>query len=392
MRIVHVCNTDGALSVFRGPLIKALSKAGHEVYTISARSDYFDELRKLGAHPIELPMDRHGVGLFSNLKLFIGLYKCVKGLAPDIVHNFTHKPAIFGTLAAKLAGVKTIVITVTGLGTVFVNDGAKNKFVRAILLLHYAVVTRLAITTFFQNPDDQRLFESAGVTPPNKSVLTNGSGIDLTETILPTGACLERAREELSAELGTPLEDKRIVIFPARGVKEKGFFEYYQAAKRIHQRYPSSYVFLHVGLIDSSLSNSISGRDLGVHALDCGVTYLGFRRDIMNIVAASDIVCLPSYREGTPRSLIEALALGKVIVTTDAPGCRETVIPGENGYWCSPRDVSGLVDALLRVDDTMIDRSKTISRTLCEKKYDVDHLIELTEKAYFGADRHSEEQ
>lgn len=385
MRIVLVCNTDGALFVFRGPLIKALCKAGHEVYTISAKSEYFERIKLLGAHPIELSIDRHGAGVLSNFRLFVNLYKSMKGIAPDIVHNFTHKPAIFGTLAAKLAGVKKTFITITGLGTVFVNHGFRPKAIRAIILLHYSIVTRVANRTFFQNPDDRMFFESMRVTPARKSAVTNGSGIDLSEIELPSNACVNGAKEKLSKELGISLSGKKIVIFPARGVREKGFYEYYEAARYMHQFYPGDYVFLHLGLIDSSVAASISGSDLRVHARECGVNYMGFRDNIMDFMTASDIVCLPSYREGTPRSLIEALALGKAIVTTDAPGCRETMVPGKNGYLCIPRDVASLVGALRRVDNELIAGSKKFSRVLCEEKYNVQDLIKLTQREYFGS-------
>jgi N,N'-diacetylbacillosaminyl-diphospho-undecaprenol alpha-1,3-N-acetylgalactosaminyltransferase len=187
-------------------------------------------------------------------------------------------------------------------------------------------------------------------------------------------------------EFGENLENKRIVLFPARGVREKGFFEFYDAARIINDLEPQRYCFIHLGQVDSASSGGIPSGDMAEFARQCGVRYLGFKDDIDRYLRGTDIVVLPSYREGTPRSLIEALALGKCIITTDVPGCRETVLAGWNGYLCTASSSMSLAATLLRIEDDFILKARTRARKLCEIKYDARWLIDLTLRKYIERD------
>ncbi|MFZ2951168.1 MAG: glycosyltransferase family 4 protein [Desulfuromonadaceae bacterium] len=384
MKVLMICNTDGALYVFRKPIIEKLVSSGHEVASISSESRYFDLLKALEVKPVSLDFARHSVSPFKNFRLLTTLYYLIKQQRPDIVHNFTHKPAIFGTIAAWFAGVNGIFITITGLGSLFMHDDPKTKLMRWLLLAQYKLALIFVKSVFFQNPDDMEYFISRKIMNPQKAVLTYGSGLDLAEYYLPAKEEIAQSRARLGEELGVNLLERKIVLFPARGVPEKGFFEYYQAAKTINELEPGKYAFLHLGLVDPESARRISKEGIEKYALDCGVHYLGFKDNIKDYMIASDIVALPSSREGTPRSLIEALALGKVIVTTDAPGCRETVIDGWNGYLCKVGDAQSLVTKLMTVDAEMLAMAYSRSRHYCETKYNATWLAELTLDHYLG--------
>jgi N,N'-diacetylbacillosaminyl-diphospho-undecaprenol alpha-1,3-N-acetylgalactosaminyltransferase len=384
MKVLMIVNTDGALYVFRKPIISKLISLGHEVVSISSESRYFESLRELGVNPIALEFSRHSVSPIQNFLLLFRLLGLIRRQRPDIVHNFTHKPAIYGTLGAWLAGVSKIFITITGLGTLFVRDDARTRLMRWLLLFQYKIALRFATTVFFQNPDDMALFTSRDIIDPRKAVLTFGSGLDLDEFRCPSADDVACARSRLSDEMGMDLSGRKIVLFPARGVPEKGFFDFYEAAKIITRLRPDGYAFIHLGLVDSASTRWISRAGMDQFAGECGVRYLGYRDNIQDYMTASDIVALPSFREGTPRSLLEALALGKVLVTTDAPGCRETVIDGWNGYLCKIGDAKSLAEKILAVDKDLIEKAITRSRRHCEMKYDSTWLVDLTITTYLG--------
>lgn len=387
MKVLLICNSDGALYVFRASIICKLIAEGHEVVSISAKGRYFELLKRLGVNPIELDVVSHSVSPLQNLRTSIRLYRLIKQQHPDIVHNFTHKPAIYGTVAAWLAGVRGIFITITGLGTLFMRDDAKTKLMRWLLLVQYKLALRFATTVFFQNPDDMAYFISRKIIDPRKAVLTHGSGIDLEEFSCPSLDEVARTKLNLGNELGIDLSGRKVVLFPARGVREKGFFEFYEAAKIVNRLEPDGYAFIHLGFFDSASPLQISKDGIQKYANDCGVHYLGFKDSIQSYMVASDIVALPSYREGTPRSLLEALALGKVIVATDAPGCRETLLDGWNGFLCKVGDAKSLAAKLLAVDEDLINKATTRSRKYCEMKYDSKWLVDLTINCYMKSDK-----
>lgn len=385
MKVLMICNSDGALYVFRKPIISKLILLGHEVISISSESRYFEWLKMLGVKPIVLDFARHSVSPIQNFRLLVQLYSLVRLQRPDIVHNFTHKPAIYGTIAAWLAGVQGIFITITGLGMLFVHNDAKTKLKRWLLLVQYKFALRFVTTVFFQNPDDMAFFISRKIIDQKKAVLTFGSGVDLEEFPCPSLDDVVHAKLNLANELGMDLSGRKIVLFPARGVPEKGFFEFYEAANIVNQLESGGYAFIHLGLVDLASASQISKDGIEKFAAECRVHYFGFKDNIKDYMTASDIVVLPSsYREGTPRSLIEALALGKVIVTTDAPGCRETVIDGWNGFLCKVGDAKSLAAKLLAVDDELINKATTRSRKYCEMKYDSTWLVNLTINSYLG--------
>jgi N,N'-diacetylbacillosaminyl-diphospho-undecaprenol alpha-1,3-N-acetylgalactosaminyltransferase len=377
-----ICNTDGALYVFRKPIITAALAAGHDVIGISGQSEYIGRLNALGVRMHILNFARHSIGVLDNIRLFFKLWRLIRMERPDVVHGFTHKPAIYGTIAARLAGVRHVIVTITGLGTLFIHTDLKSRILRRLLLWQYRFALRDVKWVFFQNPDDREHFINLGIINSDRALLTHGSGIDLSEYPLPsTDECCV-ARQSIELELGEDFGGKRLVLLPARVVPEKGFYEFYEAARIINKLEPQRYAFLHLGLIDVSSGGIIPADNVSEFAKQCGVSYLGFKDDIDRYMRASDIVVLPSYREGTPRSLIEALALGKCIITTDTPGCRETVVNGWNGLLCTVASSTSLAESILQVNDEFIRSARLRARKMCEVKYDAQWLVELTMRKY----------
>ncbi|HAN27178.1 MAG TPA: glycosyltransferase family 1 protein, partial [Haliea salexigens] len=325
MRVTMICNTDGAMYVFRGPIIRHLLAEGHMVESITCDGPFVPLLTEMGVKVRTIAFSRHSVSPFRNIGLFYDLYREIRRSRPDIVHNFTHKPAIFGALAARLAGIRNSFVTITGLGSLFVNDDWRSLVLRQMLLLQYRCVLPFVRKVFFQNPDDLAYFVSRGILARDAAVPTLGSGIDLTEYPRPTAAETREARAQLAQEIGEVADDAMVILFPARGVPEKGFSEFYAAARYLSQHSPGKYIFLHAGLIDSESLGHLSAKSVAELAESCGVHYLGFKSNLRRYMLAADVAVLPSYREGVPRSLIEALALGKTIVASDVPGCREVV-------------------------------------------------------------------
>lgn len=383
MKILLICNTDGAMYVFRKPILTKLVDLGHAVISVTDNGKYVPKLSALGIQTRTISIERHATSLWSNLQLVANLYRVIGEKSPQIVHNFTHKPAIFGTIAARLNRVQKIFITITGLGTLFVHNDLKTRLLRFALLLQYRIACRLATSVFFQNPDDLNYFVSNHIIARKKAILTHGSGVDLTEVSLPSAIEISKSREMISQEIGYQLNEHKLILFAARAILEKGFFDFYEAARIINSQY-SDYVFLHLGLVDKESTSSIHSGNINVHASHCGVHYLGFKDNILDYMIGADVIALPSsYREGVPRSLIEALALGKCIITTDTPGCRETIREGWNGFFCRAGDAQSLVQALLRVDGEFIDVCRDRSRAYCEEKFDAAWLVQRTLEFYF---------
>ena len=383
MKILMVVNTDGALYIFRGPIIKALIDADYDVETISGKTkpEYFEALREMGVGVHGLNFERHSLSVFKGLKQISDLRNMIAKIKPDIVHNFTHKPAIFSTVAAKLVGVPRIFITITGLGNLFVNTDFKSILLRKLLLFQYRFVIKFVDIVFFQNPDDLQMFVVNGIVPTDKAILTNGSGIDLHNFWVPNVSETAKARALLGDEIGEKINERMVVLLPARCAPDKGYGEFYNAAKRILDK-TENYIFIHIGWVEDYVPGKLNEQELRRLASNHGVHFLGFKEDIRPYLFASDIVALPSYREGVPRALIEALAVGRTIVTTDVPGCRETVIDGWNGYLCPERNSIELANAIEKVSPTFCAQNLLKSRELCEEKFDVRKLISITLRSY----------
>jgi len=353
---------------FRGKLLEAIQAKGYEIHImapeLSSFSEEYDKLKALGYHVHEIPMQRTGTNPLADLKLLKNLVGQIRQIKPDVVLSYTIKPVIYGTLAAWLAGVPKRYALITGLGYAFQNVelGNRSLFQKMVHGL-YGYALKHADKVFFQNPDDLKLFQDMHLLPANKAaVVVNGSGVNVQDfAVLP----LPKNAQGIT---------QASFLLIARLLGDKGVREYAEAAKIVKAKYPETEFHL-VGWIDDNPS-AISQAELDTWVSDKTVNYWGKLSDVRPAIAASSVYVLPSYREGTPRTVLEAMAMGRAVITTDAPGCRETVSNGVNGYLVGVKSVDDLVETMQYFieDPKLMDYMGQRSREIALNKYDVHQV------------------
>lgn len=305
---------------------------------------YFTKFRPTGLNPLH------------DLKAMLHLLQQLKAFAPDYVLSYTIKAVIWGSIAARLAGVRKIYTMITGLGYAFTDlSNAKRRLIHKVAVLLYRYSLRNSKMVFFQNPEDLALFQQLNIIPAAKpTIILNGSGVDLDYYAA-------------SAPNVFPLR----FLMVARLLKDKGIYEYLQAAEQTKLLYPDVEFHL-VGWTDDNPS-AISSSMLQDYIEKKKIIFHGKLMDVRPVLALSSVFVLPSHREGTPRSVLEAMSAGRAIITTDAPGCKETVRNGFNGYLVPIKNVAALVQAMLKFieNPALISQMGYNSRAFVEKKYDV---------------------
>ena len=356
-RVALIAGLAESLVNFRGPLIEALLAAGHEVVTLGpeAQPATLDWLGARGIAYRTIPLARAGLSPGGDLSTYRALKAELKALRPDAVIAYTIKPVVYGMLAARAAGVPHRHVMITGLGYAFTDGEAslKRRLVGLVARLLYRLGLRQAETVLFQNPDDLATFRRLGLlSPTSRTGIVNGSGVDT-------------ARFE-----GTPLPAAPVFLMVSRLVADKGVGEYLKAARIVKAQRPQAQFRL-VGPADPNPAALPPGL-LAAAVADGIVTYPGEMRDVRPAVAEASVYVLPSYREGTPRSVLEAMAMGRPVITTDAPGCRETVSAGVNGLLVPVKDVDGLAAAMIRLCDDAALRAEmgAKGRQIAVEKYD----------------------
>jgi glycosyltransferase involved in cell wall biosynthesis len=321
-----------SLTNFRAPLLDALRQAGHSVVGVAPDLEEKDakHLQAFGAHSARVEFSRTGMNPLADVLGFFRLWTYFRKSRPNAVLAYTAKPVIYGMLASRLAGVQTRAALITGLGFAFTEGtGFKRKLARIIAWTLYRLALPRATTIIFQNPDDLALFKSLGLISRQQRVeIVNGSGVDLKHF----------AR--------VPLPEKPVFLMIARLLVDKGVREYAEAAVALKAERPDAAVRL-VGWLDKS-PGAVSAAELDQWQ-KAGLEFLGRLDDVRPAIAKASVIVLPSYREGTPRSVLEGMAMGRAVITTDAPGCRETVAEGVNGLLVPPRDAASLAKAMIRL-------------------------------------------
>lgn len=354
---------------FRGKLLEALKNNGLEIHIFAPDlKDFAEEktkLESLGYFVSNIPMQRTGTNPTADLKTLCAMYKLIKQIKPDYVLAYTIKPVIYGTLAAWMAKVPQRFALITGLGYAFQNveQGSKRSLFQKIV--HNLYKNALAHThkVFFQNPDDLKLFQDLKlINKQLPAVVVNGSGVNISDFNV------------LALPIDQNQQTKISFLLIARLLGDKGVREYAAAAKIIKTQYPHVEFNL-VGWIDEN-PNAISQVELEMWIAENTLNYWGKLSDVRPAIAQSSIYVLPSYREGTPRTVLEAMAMGRAIITTDAPGCRETVINGDNGFLVEVKSVDSLVHAMqqfIQQPDLIIKMGQR-SRQIALEKYDVHQV------------------
>ncbi len=336
MRFLILASLSGSLTGFRKPLIQALVDNGLEVHVAApellANSKVVNELSAMGVTCHDAALSRTGMNPISDVKAMFALRRLMKEIKPDYFMGYTIKPVIYGNLAAWLAGVPHRFALITGLGYTFIGgQGVKRKLVSKLAHTLYKKALSKTHKAFFQNPDDEALFRELGLLPKGTpSVVVNGSGVPVHE--YPNTPAPRHAQPKF--------------LLIARLLGDKGVREYVQAAQQVKLRYPEAQFDL-VGWIDVN-PNTITQPELDRWIAAGTINFLGRLSYVRPAIAECSVYVLPSYREGTPRTVLEAMAMGRAVITTDAPGCRETVLDGDNGFLVPVKDTDALAQAMLR--------------------------------------------
>ena len=382
-KILYVCNTSGSLARFRLPLLKEAKKSGYEILGVCGEgansSNYRSILEKnnINYHLID-SLEDNGLNIFVIIKQSIQLRKIIKTYNPYIVHSFAHRANLVAYLSLLFIKSIHFIPNITGAGRLFEENltlvsHAKKKLVSIV----YKLIGKKCSSVFFQNEDDLQEFASIMKVHNSKLLLTNGSGLDPDEIKL----FLHKDKQSIRNELKNTFDidfSKGIFLFPTRALYSKGVKEFYEAAK-IFLEENQDFIFIHIG----ESVNSSEGLDK--NSLDLmqqkNIYYLGFQNNLYDLMAISDVVILPSfYREGVPRTLIEALAFGKIIITTNQPGCKMTV--NKNGFLIENKSAYEIYRAM--VDSTKInkDDAKTASNNLFREKFHIKNITSEYLKYY----------
>ena len=330
-RVLFSSNAAWNLVNYRGGLIREMLAAGHHVITVAPVDRHADTLERWGCTFLPLSMEATGLSPRADLALLHRFGRIFREHRPDIVFSYTVKNNIWGALAARSVGIP-LVPNVSGLGSAFQHKG----WLRNIVTRLYRLAFRRLPLVFFQNEDDQARFEALKIVRPGQSARLPGSGVDL-------------ARFSASPLPGRG--DQVTFLLIARMLWEKGVGDYVAAARRVRQRYPEAQFQL-LGFVDVDNPTAISLDQMMQWSAAPGISYLGESDDVRRQIAAADCIVLPTaYGEGTPRTLLEAGGMGRPIITTMVPGCREILRDGTNGFACRPKDVESLADAMTRMID-----------------------------------------
>lgn len=356
MKIAIVLNTSWNIYNFRSGLVRSFIEHGHDVYAISPIDHYTEKVRALGCHHIPVRMDSRGANPIKDLLLVAELYRIYKKIRPDIVLHYTIKPNIYGTLATAALGIPSI-NNVCGLGTMFLKD----NLVSRVAILLYRLAFLFPKRVFFQNEDDLQLFLGKKMVKPQLCDLVPGSGIDL-EKFAPHGKTGNRTFT---------------FLLISRLIYDKGILEYIEAVEKLRSKGINARFQL-LGAVDEKHKRGIPKKLIDDWANRQIVDYLGTTEDVIPYLREADCVVLPSYREGTPKTLLEAASLGKPLVATDVPGCRNVVDDGFNGFLCEARnsdDLAEKLEKMYRLEEETRQQMGINSRQKIENTFDEKFVI-----------------
>ena len=341
---------------FRGDLIDAMVSQGLDVHVTApgANKEITDNITKKGATYHDISLMRTSLNPAKDVEYVIKMAALMRRIGANIYLGYTVKPMIFGNIAAKLAGVRSRYALITGLGYLYSSQTLRARIAKDFSRPIFKYALKNIQGAIFQNPDDCWQFKSDRLI--NKDVKThiiNGSGVNI-EKFTPQ-----------------PLPDTTSFIFVGRLIREKGIYDYLQAVSTIACEYPNVRFYI-AGGIDRNPS-SLSMDEFQNIRKSTIVNYLGDVRDIRDALSKASVLVLPSYREGTPRSVLEAMAMGRAIITTTAPGCKETIQDGRDGFLIPPKDVTALIKAMRTMinDPTLIQTMGQLARQTATNRYDV---------------------
>ncbi|MDT0161595.1 glycosyltransferase family 4 protein [Bacillus sp. AG4(2022)] len=364
MKVVVISPKNKTLFNFRGDLIKDIISNGHEVIAIGPNREYIDDVLALGVKFIEIPFSKDNTSILGDINYYKRLKSVISAQKPDLVFSYTIKPVVYGSLAARGAGVNKVFPMVTGLGRVYASNSLKVKALRMITGVLYKRAFKGCNKVIFQNSDDLKRFVELGYLSEDKAVRVDGSGVNMSRFNANT------------------LPEEPIFLMIARVIKEKGVFDFAEAARKVKKQYPESR-FILLGGYDSSIG-AIKPEELAPYISDGSIEFPGETKDVVPYLAKAKVFVLPTYyREGLPRTILEAMAMGRPVLTTDWPGCRDAVTNGVNGYLVKPQNSKDLAEKMLYMIENPehLKQMSENSLQLCKEKYDVHivnrHMLEI---------------
>ena len=354
-KIILLSGSGDTVAWFRLDFLNEFLQKSYKVYVLAPgiRDDLKPELINMGIEFIEIKLERKGFSLLNLISSVFELISLFKEIQPNIIFSYTHKAILSGSLAAKISGFSNTFSMVTGTGHVFDNQTKKEKLIKFIGSLALRIALRFNKLVFFQNPDDQALFLKNNIVPSQKTKLVNGSGVNLDKFSV------------------SPLPSEPVFLCMARLIKSKGLEEFARAAKRVKKLYPEARFILY-GYPDEHPDSIDENEIISNWFYDFGVEYFGYSENPTNAIKECSVFVLLSYKEGTPRVVLEAMAMGRPIITTDAPGCRETVKNEVNGFLVPIFDDIEAANAMTKLLSAELRKEMgQESRQFCQEKFNV---------------------
>ena len=354
-KIILLSGSGDTVAWFRLDFLNEFLQKSYKVYVLAPgiRDDLKPELINMGIEFIEIKLERKGFSLLNLISSVIELIRLFKEIQPNIIFSYTHKAILSGSLAAKISGFSNTFSLVTGTGHIFDNKTEKEKIIKFIGSLALRLALRFNKLVFFQNPDDQALFLKNNLVLSQKTKLVNGSGVNLDKFSV------------------SPLPLEPIFLCMARLIKSKGLKEFARAAKRVKNLHPKARFILY-GYPDEHPDSIDENEIISNWFNNFGVEYFGYSENPIDAIKECSVFVLLSYKEGTPRVVLEAMAMGRPIITTDAPGCRETVKNAVNGFLVPKFDDLEAANAMTKLLSAELRKEMgKESRKFCESKFNV---------------------
>jgi glycosyltransferase involved in cell wall biosynthesis len=363
MELLKICffgNTSWYVYNFRKNLIKKLIKKGYKVYVMAPYDLYSEKLKEMACLYYDISMDSKSINPIHDVILIRRIRKELLKIGPDLLLNFTIKPNVYGSIAANGLGIKCV-NNVAGMGTLF----TEGFLARILFKSLFKISQKKVSTVFFQNPDDMNELTEGGIVKKNISELLPGSGVNLND--FPYSPIVSSNKRNIN------------FLLISRMIYPKGIVELIKASKALSLKGYTNFKINLLGELGVNNPNAISKHELNELCSSDYVEYIGKTDSVKKIIEKSDVVVLPSYyREGTPKSLLEGLAIGRPILTTNTPGCKETVIDGLNGFLCEPKSVSDLTDKMEMILKLNFEEKLKMgqeSRKLAERKFNEEIVI-----------------
>lgn len=356
MKILVVSPKNKTVFNFRGDLIKDIISKGNDVYVTGPNKDFVEDIMALGVNKfIEIPLIKDNTSVLGDFAYFKKLKAVMKEIKPELVFEYTIKPVIYGSIAAKSCGIKKIYPMVTGLGRVYASESIKTKAIRLITKVLYKTAFKGCNKVIFQNPDDVKEFVNRNYLSVDKCVVVNGSGVNM-----------ERFYR-------SDIPEKPVFLMVSRIIKEKGVLDFAEAARIVKKKVPEAR-FIILGGYDKSIG-ALKEEDIKEYLEDGSIELPGEVKDPVSFYGKSSVFVLPSYyREGLPRTILEGMACGRPIITTDWTGCREPVENGVNGYLIPVQSPEKLAEKMyeLATNRGLVLKMSDAAYKTCKEKYDVE--------------------